>query len=122
MNDFTARATEAMNNGKIIGDGHTLFSPEFYAPFFSAEELNEAGLIHTHESDGTHKGSIYDQEGNILTALTAVYNLSFLYWVVGKLGITDYRNDFFGRGSQAQELASVIRKHLKEISAQEVAN
>lgn len=122
MNDITARATEAMNNGKIVGDGHSLFSPDFYAPFFSAEELDKAGLIRTHESDGSHKGSIYDNEGNIVEEMTAVYNLNFLYWLVGKLGITDYRNDFFGRGSQAQELASVIRKHLKEKSANQVAN
>ena len=44
-NNFTTKVKEALEAGVITGDGHTLFSPEFYAPHFTAEELDEAGLI-----------------------------------------------------------------------------
>ena len=86
--DFIARVREAREAGIIIGDGHGLYSPEFYAPHFSEEELKKARLIETHKSDGTHKGSIFAPDGSVIKEMKAVYNLNFLYWVARKVDVT----------------------------------
>lgn len=109
--DFRTRVAEALTAGVITGDGHTLFSPDYYAPYFTAEELNEAGLIETHESDGTHKGSIFAADGSLIERLEAVYNLEFLYWVARAIGAKSYTQSS-GRGSQARELIGFIRAEL----------
>lgn len=107
------KALEALSNDRIIGDGHTLFAPSFYAPFFSAEELAEAGLIEVHVSDGTHKGSMTDSDGNYIDKLEAVYNLHFLEWLNAKLGTGKYATAN-GRGFQAQQLVDFIKEKLAE--------
>lgn len=108
--DFRTRVKQASEAGVITGDGHGLYSPEFYAPHFTAEEL--AGLVHKYESDpSSWKSTIYDANGNAVTELEAIYNLDFLYWVVRQLNITEY-GYYNGRGSQAQELARVITEAL----------
>lgn len=107
MDEFRQRVVEALKNGTIEGDGHTLYSPERYAPYFTEAELAEAGLIQTHKSDGTGKGSIFAPDGSLVPELKAVYNLSFLYWVARKVGVTE-SVQAIGRGSQAQELVGYI--------------
>jgi hypothetical protein len=112
-NNITIKVKEALEAGVIIGDGHGLYEPSFYEPHFTIEELNEAELIETHKSDGTHKGTIFGPDGQIVPQMQAVYNLDFLYWVAGLLGVTDYPRSM-GRGSQAQELVGFIRKALPQ--------
>ena len=111
MSEFRTRVSEAMKAGKIKADGHSLFGPEFYAPFFTEEELKKARLVQTHKSDGTHKGSIFDADGSIIPELMAVYNLDFLYWVADRIGVTK-RTQAMGRGFQAQELYGFITEAL----------
>jgi hypothetical protein len=102
------RTKDAIADGKIIGDGHTIFNP----PHFSEDELRKAKLIHTYKSDKSdHKSTIFDKDGKPMEKLKGVYNLTFLYWLCGQLGV-DSNNDFNGRGSQADALASRIRKAL----------
>jgi hypothetical protein len=109
---ITQRTKDAIADGKIIGDGHTIFNPSFYAPHFSEDELRKAKLIHTYKSDASsHKSTIFGKDGKPMEKLKGVYNLTFLYWLCGQLGI-DSNNDFNGRGSQADALASRIRKAL----------
>lgn len=112
MEEFRQRVIRAMKNGKIFGDGHTLYSPEAYSPYFTESELAEAGLIQTHKSDGTPKGTITAPDGSVLTELKAVYNLDFLYWVASKVGVTQSVRAN-GRGSQAQELVGYIREAVE---------
>lgn len=107
MEEFRQRVIEALKNGTIEGDGHTLYSPEKYAPYFTEAELEEAGLIEIHKSDGTPKGTITAPDGSVLPELKAVYNLHFLYWVASKVGVTQSVRAN-GRGSQAQELVGYI--------------
>ena len=108
------KTKEAIADGKIVGDGHTIFNPDFYAPHFSEAELRKAKLIHTHKSDtSSHKATIFGKDGNPIEKLEGIYNLYFLYWLCGALGI-DSNNDFNGRGSQAQELAQRIRSHINK--------
>lgn len=104
---------EAIKGGVVIADGHTLYSPEFYAPHFTEAQLRKARLISTHKSDGTHKGSIYDNDGNVIPKLVGVYNLSFLYWLAGQLGCDTYCWQS-GRGSQAGELVRRIHDAVNE--------
>ena len=103
------QVTEAIKAGVIIGDGHSLFAPDFYAPHFTEAQLRKARLISTHKSDGTHKGSIYGSDGKVIKKLVAVYNLSFLYWLAGQLGC-DTWTEMNGRGMQASVLVSRIRE------------
>ncbi len=111
---FRDKCIEAMNNNVIIGDGHSLYGAEFYAPYFTEEELTEAGLLCTHKSDkSSWKSTIYDGNGKAVSELKAVYNLEFLYWVVRKLGLEKYPRAH-GRGSQAQELVSFIYCELEQ--------
>lgn len=109
--EFSARVSEALKAGVIHADGHTLFRPEFYAPHFSEAELDEAGLIQTHKSDGSYKGSIWAEDGSLVQELKAVYNLDFLGWVARQVGVTDYPQAI-GRGFMAQEWVGFIRKAL----------
>ena len=51
MTSFQTRVLQAMHDGVIEGDGHTIFSPEYYAPHFTVDELRKAGLIQNHRSD-----------------------------------------------------------------------
>ncbi len=107
--DFKDRVRQALEADVIIGDGHTLFAPEYYTGYFTLDEIGH--LITKHKSDGTGKGSIFAPNGSVIDELEAIYNLDFLYWVARHMGITTrvWRE---GRGSQAQELVGYIREHL----------
>lgn len=117
--EFRQRVIEALKDGTIEGDGHTLYSPERYAPFFSEAELEEAGLIETHKSDGTAKGSIFAPDGSLIPELKAVYNLEFLYWLARKVGVTQSVRSM-GRGSQAQELVGYIHDAVLTVAEEAV--
>jgi hypothetical protein len=114
MTTLIEKTKTALEAGVIEADGHTLFAPEHYSPHFTLDELREAGLIQTHESDGTHKGSIFDANGNVIQKLEAVYNLEFLYWLASAIGASHYTRSN-GRGSQAQELVDNIKQKLNEL-------
>lgn len=113
--DFRSRVESALNAGIIIGDGHSLFAPEFYAPYFTVEELAKADLIKTVKSDGTLKGTIFDRKtGQPVDVLEGVvYNLLFLGWVARTLGVTRYAESA-GRGSAACEYVGFIKDALAE--------
>jgi hypothetical protein len=109
METLTERTREALSKGKVLGDGHTIFLPSFYSPFFSEDELREAGLVMTYASDySSPKSTIFDDKGTPLEELTGVYNLTFLEWLAEALDVTDYRI-CMGRGSQAQAIVEAIR-------------
>ena len=105
----------AYADGKIIGDGHTIFNPDFYAPHFGVDELRKAGLVQTFKSDtSSSKSTIFDTKtGSPIKSLSGVYNLSFLEWLARENGITNYAQ-CFGRGSQAQVIVQAISAALKE--------
>ncbi len=106
------RTKDALADGTVTGDGHTIFLSTFYAPHFSEDELRVAGLIQTLKSDFSDpKSTIFDTDGNPVETMEGVYNLSFLYWLCGALGV-DSHNDYNGRGSQAQELVRRIKEAL----------
>ena len=115
MTDMTTirqRTKDALADGTITGDGHTIFRPEFYAPHFTEDELRTAQLIQTLESDFSNpKSTIFDNDGNPVEKMDGVYNLNFLYWVAGINGVSNIR-ECFGRGSQAQAIVEAIQEAL----------
>lgn len=112
MTNIKTRTLEALEAGKIVGDGHTIFTPDFYSPYFSEYELVEAGLMTTLKSDySSAKSTIFGDDGVPLEELTGVYNLSFLEWLAEQVGATDYPT-YNGRGSQARAIVEAIKQAL----------
>jgi len=108
--DIRNKTVEALRGGKIIGDGHTIFSPDFFAPFFTEADL--APITRTYESDGSPKGSIFNSDGEVISEVKGVYNLDFLYWLADRVGVAHDGGLFFGRGSQASAIVEALRKAL----------
>lgn len=106
--DFIAKVKQAIEGGVIVGDGHSIYAPAFYAPYFTEVELNEANLIDEHTSDESdYKSTLFDGNGKKVAGIKGVYNLYFLEWLNGKLGTGKYSNKF-GRGSQARDYVAFI--------------
>lgn len=117
--DFFAKVRIALADETIHGDGHTMFAPEFYAPHFSETELKKAKLIQTHKSvKGSHKETIYASDGSVIEKMVAIYNLSFLYWVCRKVGVSS-ATQYNGRGMIAQALVARISSAVNTTTATE---
>ena len=95
----------AIEDGTIVGDGHTIYGPEMYAPHFDVVEM---GLMRTHHSDGSHKGSIYGNDGTVMESLEGVYNLAFLNRLIGMLDLPF--PTAAGRGFQAQQAVDTLKQ------------
>lgn len=109
---FEQKVKDAIDGEIIIGDGHTLFGADFYAPHFTASELADAGLLRNHASNQeSWKSTIFSDNGEVIDELFAVYNLEFLYWIANQIGVTESVRSM-GRGSQARELVGYIREKL----------
>lgn len=111
--DFIAKVKQAIEGGVIVGDGHSIYSPTFYAPYFTEAELNEAGLIDEHTSDESdYKSTLFDSNGKKVAGIKGVYNLYFLEWLNGQLGTGKWSNKF-GRGSQACDYVGFIHEAVE---------
>jgi len=105
-----AQIRKAIEDDVIFGDGHTIYKPSVYTDHFDLP----SHLIHTHRSGSHHKDTIYANDGSIIPELTGVYNLSFLEWLVGELGLQDRTQDFMGRGSIARDCVRVLTEWSNE--------
>tara|TARA_Y100001951_G_C11144437_1_gene185517 strand:+ start:78 stop:404 length:327 start_codon:yes stop_codon:yes gene_type:complete len=86
----------------IVGNGHAILDPEHY------EGFDVQHLVFTHKSDyRSGKSTIYT-DGLPVDELEGVYNLDFLHDLCDQLDIE--RQDFIGRGFQAQECASKLEE------------
>ena len=68
---------------------------------------HKAGSVRYKESM-KYQTTIYDDDGIPMESVDGVNNLSFLYHLVESLGL-EYHS-YFGRGTQARELVSVLEK------------
>ena len=94
---------KAIDDGIIVGNGHAIIAPEHYKAF------DVSHLDGTHKSDfSAGKTTIYDDDGIPMESVEGVNNLSFLYHLVDSLDL-EYLT-YFGRGTQARELVSVLEK------------
>jgi hypothetical protein len=92
---------KAIDNEVIIGDGHSIYSPDFYVGF------DVGSIAYCHTSDGTGKGTIFT-DGEPVKELVGVYNLEFLYMIAGHCGVK-YESKY-GRGSQARAIVDSLKE------------
>lgn len=61
----------------IGGDGHSIMRAEFFSDRGIDDEFVQR-MSHTYSSDGSYKGSIWNDRGEMLAQSTGVYTLDFL--------------------------------------------
>jgi len=117
MNDTTMfhaeqRASIAKLVKHIGNDGHTLWKVSVLEGF--PPPLQHRFLLN-HESDGSPKGSIYGDDGQVIDSLQGVYGLQVLLAICEDLGL-NYESKL-GRGFQAQACTAAINAWLKCIGS-----
>lgn len=100
MNITKEQVRAAIADGTIEGDGHTIFAPEKYTAHFDVSHL-----VQTLRSDGTHKGTIF-VDGEPVSQLEGVYNLTFLTWLINTLGLP--HSTAMGRGFAARDMVRTL--------------
>ena len=96
---------------KCASDGHTIFKEEAF-DMLPKEFLER--YINEYESDGTGKGDIFDDHGNVIPKLRGVYGLTLLYGIAYDIGAdTKEASSKSGRGFQADCLTRAINERLK---------
>ncbi len=99
----TVRA--ALDDGTICPDGHTIFEPSFYEPHFDVSHL-----AHTFNLDGTITDSIF-RNGVLVKSVQGVFNIDFLSWLHGELGIKDKPTEIV-RWFAAEQYVRLIKAWL----------
>lgn len=108
---------DALEDEIIFNSGHDIMNDTFYDKFFDVSHL-----VTTFKSDfSDHKSTLF-VNGEPVKELKGIYNLSFLYWLAGEIGLTsDDYGSYGGRGFQAQAIERSIRRWAKEeVSAEDV--
>lgn len=98
----------------LEGNGHSITKPDFYTKNGFPEEFVN-GVACDHKSDGSLRGTIFDDNGNPIRKVRGVYNLDMLRRVAGLIG-ADQFPPMTGRGFQAQALVINIKAKLAEIT------
>ena len=121
INDLTqlVRQTEpaAILRASAMCDGHSILNPQALVDVGLPEPLVQQ-LTHTHDSDGTHKGTI-QQAGQPVAEVRGVYGLHLLEFLAGALGVS-YRQ-CLGRGSQARAIQQALLDHFERQGAEGAA-
>ena len=106
------QVVNAIDEGLINGDGHSIYPPDFYVgQGFDCEHLTTE-----FESDTSSPKTTIFKNGVPQEKVTGIYALDFHYWVAGQCGLAsgvDY-DEKYGRGSQAQAIASALAKWSAE--------
>ena len=98
---------KAIDDGVIIGDGHSLVDPEHYVGF------DVDSLVEVHKSDFSSGKSTIFTDGVPVEELKAVYNLTFLRVICRQLGL-NCNEDYMGRGFQAQEYFRKLSEYAND--------
>lgn len=108
---------EGFKQNIIFPDGHGLFPAEKYMKVFNVFEM---GLVRTFVSDGTPKGTIFQNGEPVESLSNVVYNLTFLECLAELAGIP--QSKMLGRGFAAQDLCDRLElwANLKESSESSV--
>lgn len=93
----------------IGGDGHTVWKPSILKSFPEAVQKRFIKVI---ESDGTYKGSIWNN-GKLVERLEGIYGLTLLGAICSDLNL-EYESKL-GRGFQAQAYTESIRNWLETV-------
>jgi hypothetical protein len=91
-------------------DGHTIVRPEFFThKKIGLPAWFVAPLVQKHRSDGSPKGTIFNDRGEALLGTEGVYMLDFL-WHVARFVRADLSGcSAMGRGFLARQLQAAIR-------------
>jgi hypothetical protein len=100
---------------EVGGDGHGIYAPEkFLKMGFDQEFVERYSFVH--ESDGSLKGSIYDDNLRVLPEVKGVYALDFIDGIADDVGADKTEaNRKMGRGFRAQCLVMAIRKSIESL-------
>ena len=102
----------AIDEGIIDGEGHSIMDPTFYTDAgFDCENL-----ITEFESDTSSPKTTIFKDGVIQDKVEGIGSLDFHYWVAGQCGLVrgkDYAEQF-GRGSQARAIAAALAQWAKQ--------
>lgn len=91
-------------------DGHSIYAPSAFDGI-NAEFIDP--LIHRHTSDGSLKGTIFNNAtGGPVASMNGIHSLHILGHAVADLKLPCAQ--FGGRGFQARAYSSVLRDWLKE--------
>ena len=101
------------------GDGHTVWKASMFTDMgFSVDAI--APVIERHESDGSYKGSMYDDHGNVIPSCHGIYGLRFLSHIAREIGAdTKDADRMMGRGFRARALGAAILKVLPTLAQAE---
>jgi hypothetical protein len=94
----------------LDGDGHSILPSEYYTELEVPQEVLEGLKKKIESNHSDHKTTIF-KDGQIVDELIGIWNLEFLERVATLLSVKDYQPKI-GRGFQAQEICSAIRRKL----------
>ena len=105
------QVNNAIDEGLINGDGHSIYPPEFYVgQGFDCEHLTTE-----FESDTSSPKTTIYKDGVPQEKMKGIWALDFHYWVAGQCGLArgvDYAEKYV-LGSQAQAIANDLKRWVK---------
>ena len=97
-------------NFVIDANGHIIYFPEHYYELgFPTEFVDQ--FIKNHESDDSIIGTIYKNDGSKKGIAYGVWNLDFLYGLVGLFNL--HYAGVTSRGENAKECVRVLKEYMK---------
>ena len=102
-----AQVRKAIEEKVVNGNGHDIFDEKIYTELgFDCEHLCQE-----HTSGESHKETIFDDHGNVLTRVRGIYSLDFHRWLAEQCGLVcgeDYPPQM-GRGSEARVISDALK-------------
>ncbi len=95
----------AIENGIIYPDGHSIINPEHYEGF----DVTEITEVH-HSDFSSPTTTIWGHDGEPKESMEGVYNLTFLYWVANQTEMEAEGSlmPYGGRGSNARHIVKQL--------------
>ena len=101
----------------VFGDAHTIFAPSAFTKLGLPESYVNT-FVFNYMSDGTPKGTITDNDGNILDELKGVMSSNVASNIAAKFDLYDailQAGHKMGRGSSLRVLSGAIWNHVHEV-------
>ena len=97
---------------KIGGDGWTIFNADSELFNNLTDRIRERATK-TYKSDGSPKGTIWGDDGNMIKEMSGIYALDLMYLLAREVGADTKKADLMGgRGFASRALADAIKKKL----------
>lgn len=96
----------------IAGDGHTIFPMEHLVKKCHWPKETAEAVCQEYTSDGSAKGSIFKDDGEVIESCKGWYSLDVMYALATALDVK--YEGCMGRGFQARAIDTAIRKHFNQ--------